>query len=195
MVSASRGDWEHAIAELRRLVATTAQPGVMSLLARSALARLLARIGDPGAAAVLAEAWRDPASGGDSFVAGPLAAAQAEVDWLAGTARPAPAVLAALALAAESGHSTVQAEVCGYLRRAGHDVAPPADAPGPWGEALAGRSRAAASAWQALGERYEQAVELALCGDEAGLAMLTDLGAVATLARVSRPRSAADPDR
>ena len=87
MVSASRGAWEHAIADLRRLVTGPGQPGVMGLLARSALARLLARVGDPDAAAVLADAWRDPASTGDSYVAGPLAAAQAELDWLAGTAR------------------------------------------------------------------------------------------------------------
>jgi hypothetical protein len=110
-----------------------------------------------------------------------------------------PRIRAALALAEESGHTTMRAEVCGYLRRAGHDVPVPADAPGPWGPALAGRWREAASAWQALGERYEQAVELALSGDEAacaaGVEILTDLGAVATLVRVSPRRPAAAPDR
>jgi hypothetical protein len=188
MVSASRGTWDQAIADLRRLVNGPGQPGVMSLLARGALARLLARVGDPDAAVVLREAWRDPASTGDSFVAGPLAAAQLELDWLAGRAGVPASVWAALALAADSGHTAVQAELCGYLRRAGHDVAAPADAPGPWKPALAGSWRDAASAWEALGERYEQAVELALSGDEAahaaGIEILTDLGATATLVRV-----------
>lgn len=222
MVSASRGEWDHAIAELRRLLdgprgprerrerhqpgpgqrhqLDTGQPGVMSLLARSALARLLARVGDPDAGAVLAEAWRDPASGGDSFVAGPLAAAQAELDWLAGTAGPVPSrIESALALAAESGHTAMAAEVYGYLRRAGHVVPVPGDAPGPWGPALSGRWREAAAAWQALGERYEHAVELALSGDEAacatGLEILTELGAVAAIAVVNRRRPATAPDR
>ena len=190
MVAASRGRWDHAIADLRQLVYGPGQPGVMGLLARGVLARLLARVGDPEAGAVLAEAWRDPASTGDSYVAGPLAAAQAELDWLAGTAGAVPPrVRAALALAAQTGHTAAQAEVCGYLRRAGHDVAAPIDAPGPWGPSLTGLWRAAASAWQALGERYEQAVEMALSGDEtaraAGLDILADLGAVATHARVN----------
>ena len=69
----------------------------------------------------------------------------------------------------------------------------PADAPGPWAAALAGQWREAAAAWGALGERYEQAVEQALSVDDraraAGLAMLSDLGATATLTRVRSGQS------
>ncbi len=83
-VSSSSGDWDDAIAELNDLVASPGRPGLMVLLARSLLARLLARRGDPGASDVLAEALRDSRAGGDSFVAGPLAAAQIELHWLAG---------------------------------------------------------------------------------------------------------------
>jgi hypothetical protein len=51
------------------------------------------------------------------------------------------------------------------------------------------------AAWNALGERYEQAVEQAWSADDdqqraVGMAILTDLGATATLARV-RKRSPA----
>jgi DNA-binding SARP family transcriptional activator/tetratricopeptide (TPR) repeat protein len=188
-VSASQGDWDRAIAELLRLVTGPGQPGVMGLLARSLLARLLARRGDPSAHDVLDEAIRDPMSSHDSYVAGPLAVALVEMAWLTGTIEIPPAVWSALAMATDTGHAAVQAELCGYLRRAGHDVAAPHDAPGPWTPALAGRWRQAAAAWNALGERYEYAVEQAWSADDdqaraAGVAVLTDLGATATLARI-----------
>jgi DNA-binding SARP family transcriptional activator len=191
-VSASLGDWDRAITVLRRLVTGPGQPGVMVLLARALLARLLARRGDPGARDELDEALRDRMAAGDSYVAGPLAVAQVELAWLGGARGKAvevpPPVWKALELAVDAGHTAIQAELCGYLRRAGHDVAAPPDAPGPWAAALAGRSREAAAAWEALGERYEQAVELAWSADDdraraTGRAMLTELGATATLAR------------
>jgi DNA-binding SARP family transcriptional activator/tetratricopeptide (TPR) repeat protein len=188
-VAASQGGWDHAIARLRVLIADPGRPGVMVLLARSVLARLLARRGDPEAGGVLDEALRDPVWTGDSHVAGPLAVAQVEVGWLTGTLDPVPpSVWGALTLAADSRHTAIQGELCAYLRRAGHDVAAPADAPGPWALALAGRRREAAAAWRALGERYEQALELVWSGEDraraTGLDILGDLGATATLARV-----------
>jgi hypothetical protein len=61
----------------------------------------------------------------------------------------------------------------------------------PW----PGGGETAAAAWHALGDRYEEAVELALSGDQpswaAGVAILTDLGATATLARLSADRQRA----
>jgi DNA-binding SARP family transcriptional activator/tetratricopeptide (TPR) repeat protein len=189
-VFASTGDWDRAIAELRQLVTGPGQPGVMALLARSMLARLLARRGDPEAGSVLDEALQDPVWAGDSYVAGPLAVAQVEVDWLAGTVQGVRrAVWRVLELADDSRHTAIQAELCGYLRRSGHDVPVPADVPGPWAPALAGRWREAAAGWRRLGERYEEAVELAWSGEDdrartAGLDILTGLGASATVARV-----------
>ena len=62
------------------------------------------------------------------------------------------------------------------------------DRVGPWAAGLAGRPREAAAAWQELGERYEQAVEQAWSADgrmrAAGLDILKDLGATATVARL-----------
>lgn len=189
-MSASRGDWDRAITELRQLVTGPGQPGVMALLARSVLARLLARRGDPDASGFLDEAMRDPRWAGDSYVAGPLAVAKVEVGWLTrAIGGVPPAVRTALDLAASSRHTAMQAELCVYLRRAGHDVPAPPHVPGPWAPALAGRWREAAVAWKELGERYEHAVELAWSGEDAharaaGLDVLRHLGATATVACV-----------
>jgi hypothetical protein len=138
---------------------------------------------------VLREALRDPIWDGDSYVAGPLAVAQVELGWLTGTIdRVPPAVSTAVQLATESGHTAIQGELTVYLRRAGHAVPAPAGVSGPWALSLAGRWREAAAAWQELGERYEEAVELAWSGDDqaraAGLRVLTGVRATATVARV-----------
>jgi hypothetical protein len=158
------------------------------------LARLLIRRGDPEGAAVLAEALADPIGTRDSFVAGPLAAAQIELDWLAGTAdEMPPRVWQAMDLAAESGHTAMQGELAVYLRRAGHVVDVPTDMPDPWAAALAGNWRESAQAWNRLGERYEEAVEIALAGDNrestVALDTLRDLGATAAVARITTQRS------
>jgi hypothetical protein len=56
---------------------------------------------------------------------------------------------------------------------------------------LAGDWRTAARAWERLGERYEQAVELAFSGDddarETGRDILARLGATAAIARIAQP--------
>jgi hypothetical protein len=57
-------------------------------------------------------------------------------------------------------------------------------APGRWAAALAGRLRKAAAAWQELGERYEQAWSEDGHVRAAGLDILKDLGATATVARL-----------
>ena len=195
-VSASEGAWDAAVAELRELVTSPGRPGVMAVLARSLLARVLARRGDPECVAVLAEALDDPSADGDSYVAGPLAVAQLEVGWLTGTLDGVPPLVErAVELAARSGHTAMRGELAGYLRRAGLAATAPADVPGPWAPALAGRWADAAVAWEALGERYERAVELASPGaDDAarttGLAVLADLGAHATVRALTRSSTA-----
>jgi DNA-binding SARP family transcriptional activator/tetratricopeptide (TPR) repeat protein len=188
-VSASRGDWDRAIAELRALLDSPGEPGVMGPLAASLLARLLARRGDPQSDDVLAAALDHRAVGDDSFVAGPLAVAKVELGWLDGTLGELPDdAQRALDLAAVAGHGSMQAELCAYLHRAGIDVAAPVDPPGPWAPTLAGAWQAAATAWATLGERYERAVVLALADEPRarahGEAMLRKLGAVATLAAI-----------
>src|SRR6266702_1012069 len=87
--------------------------------------------------------------------------------WLTGTIEEVPpAVWKAFELATDAGHTAMQTELCGYLRRAGHDVTAPDDVPGPWALSLAGRSRGAAAAWGKLGERNAQAVDQAWSGED-----------------------------
>jgi hypothetical protein len=188
-VHAARGEWERAIAELRELIATPGEPGVMAPLARSMLARLLARRGETEANDVLAAALADPAVGDDPFIAGPLAVARVELGWLDGSLGDiTDEIQQALDGVSVVAQGSVQAELCAYLRRAGIDVPAPTDPPGPWEPTLAGRWHEAADAWTALGERYEAAVVLATAPDPGARARgedtLARLGAVGTLAAV-----------
>jgi DNA-binding SARP family transcriptional activator/tetratricopeptide (TPR) repeat protein len=186
-VRASSGRWDDAIGELRDLLAVPGDPAAMGHLARALLSRLLARRGDPDAAGVLAGASSGPPARDDPFIGGPLAAADVELAWLRRDTDAMPALAAdALRHAAVAGHRGSAAELCRYLQRAGHAVDRPAHPIGPWAPGLAGRPLAAAAGWAELGERYEEAVELALSDDPAGrdrgLRGLDELGAVATLA-------------
>jgi hypothetical protein len=188
-VRASRGDWDQAVADLRALLNSPGEPGVMAALARSILARLLARRGDSGAGEVLAIALADRTVADDSFVAGPLAVAQIELGWLDGSlGAMTDDARRALDMAEAAEHKSVHAELCVYLRRAGIDVTGPVNPPGPWAPTLAGDWKQAATAWAALGDRYEQAVVLATAPDRRahaqGISMLRELGAVATLPAV-----------
>jgi DNA-binding SARP family transcriptional activator/tetratricopeptide (TPR) repeat protein len=191
-VDASAGAWDQAIERLRTLTTNPGGAGVMAVLAGSLLARLLARRGDPDCAGLLAQAQRHPAAAGDSYVAGPIAAAQVEVGWLTGTLRDVPAEVAkAVELATASGHTAMLGELCRYLGRAGLPVPAGAGLAGPWAAAAAGRWRVAAAEWERLGERYERAVELVSQGEDedaavAGRAMLAELGADATIQAIDR---------
>ena len=188
-VHGSRGDWDRAVADLRALLDSPGEPGVMAALARSMLARLLARRGENEAGDVLAVALADRHVTDDSFVIGPLAVAQVELGWLDGSLGVlTDEARRALDMAEAAGHTSVHAELCAYLHRAGIEVTGPVKPPGPWAPTLAGRWEKAADAWAVLGERYEQAVVLATAPDAPasarGVQMLRDLGAVATVPAV-----------
>ena len=194
VIHVDTGSWDQAIDELRALVATDRGPGAMRHLAASVLARVLARRGAPGSQALLNGPLADPVSHGDVFVAGPLAIAQVELLWLSGDVAPIPPVATtALGLAERAGYPAIHAELCVYLRRAGHQVAPLDDPPGPWAHVLAGRWADAAVSWADLGDRYERAVVLAIQGDDEGraegLAELDRLGATATIDRIEASAS------
>jgi DNA-binding SARP family transcriptional activator len=186
---ASSGSWDTAVDELERLLATPGEPGVMAPLARSILARLLARRADPRAAAVLADAWSDPRRTESAFVAGVLEVAAAELGWLDGSlADLHPSTDRTLRRVDGERFAVVAAELTAYLRRAGVPVADPADPPGPWAPTLHGPAQDAVAAWTHVGEHYERAVVQAMSGQpelvEIGLASLTELGALATIPAV-----------
>jgi tetratricopeptide (TPR) repeat protein len=186
-VLTSLGRWDEAVAELRGLLVRRGEPAAMGSLASALLARLLARRGDAdGAGRMLDALSARPPAGNDPFVAGPLAAAAVESAWLRGDRAAMPGLAApALRISAATGHRGSRSELCRYLQRGGHAVEAPPGAIGPWVPALAGRSLAAAAAWHDLGERYEEAVELAGAAEperSRGLRALDRLGAVATVA-------------
>jgi tetratricopeptide (TPR) repeat protein len=190
VVRAARGDWADAEADLGELIDRPGQPGIMRSLARALLARLLARRGAGSEAEdALAPAVAEAALSDEIHLVGPVVAAQLELAWLRGDDRAmGPLAARGLEVAERCGHRSGRAEIQRWLQRAGHRVEPAGDEPGPWAPALAGHWRVAADAWARLGDRYERALELAGSGDPAatdeGLAVLADLGASATTARL-----------
>jgi tetratricopeptide (TPR) repeat protein len=188
-VDASRGDWDGAVTELRSLLGSPGEPGIMAPLAASILARLLARRGDEEAREILDGAQRLPHLCADPNVSGRLAVASVELGWLDGSLGDLTAdVQRALDVAEAAGTVVIHAELAAYLRRAGIDVAGPARPPGPWAPTLAGDCPSAAAAWTSLGEVYEASVVRATADDPVmrreGLRSLARLGATATLAAV-----------
>jgi DNA-binding winged helix-turn-helix (wHTH) protein/tetratricopeptide (TPR) repeat protein len=190
---AARGDWGDAIAELRAILTLEVQPGIMAPLARSLLARLLARQGQfADAEQVLAGA---ESNGHDTEirVLGPIVIARTELAWLsasdddlADVARPV------LEVATATGNQTIAAELSRYLQRAGFATPPVRSAPEPWASSLRGDWSEAARRWAKRDDRYEQALEL-LAGESrdarvAALDLLRSLGATGTLDAVRRRR-------
>ncbi len=183
---AASGAWDDAVDELDDLLRSPGEPGIMEPLARTILARLLARRGAPEAETILAAARADPRRTASPFVTGVLAVAAAEIGWLDGSlAELRPDTARSLRDLAAAGFHGVAAELTAYLRRAQVPAPDPPGAPGPWAPTLAGHHREAADAWLRLGERYESAVVLASSSDpderREGSAALAGLGAVAVL--------------
>jgi tetratricopeptide (TPR) repeat protein len=191
----SRGRWAQARPELEALLAQGGEPGIMGPLARSVLARLLARQGEHAAATAVLEPALDAAAGSDEVrLVGPVAIARVELAWLAGEGEDlvqlAEPVLAAPWM---PGSVVSRAELCRYLQRASYSVAAPEGAPEPWRSGLAGDWRAAAGLWAARGEPFEEALELVIGDDrsaaEAGITILRTLGAAGAVEAVTRSAS------
>jgi DNA-binding CsgD family transcriptional regulator len=179
------------------VVERDADPGVLAVWSRAPLARLLARRGDPGAAAVLRAAWERAREQRSLVGLGYAGAALAEWAWLAG--RPDTAAEVVRGWRPHAGRPAAEplwAEVLRYAVRAGAELpgdvpVPPADGgAAPWVLGLRGDWRAAATAWAALGDPYERALALADSGEVTptleALRQVEDLGAVAAAARVRR---------
>jgi DNA-binding CsgD family transcriptional regulator/tetratricopeptide (TPR) repeat protein len=161
MLLTLRGRWDEAEAGLRRLLAGE-DPGVLASFGLSALGRLLARRSDPGAGALLEQAWQ-AATRTNSVQAIALAGiARVEAAWLAGDHRAA-AELARLPLerAAAPGAERYRGELLRYLARCGQAAGAFAGCPPEFALGIEGDWRGAAEAWAALGAPYEQALELA----------------------------------
>jgi DNA-binding CsgD family transcriptional regulator/tetratricopeptide (TPR) repeat protein len=181
---ALQGHWVDAEEELRDLIAAFPGDGVNGSLPLAWLGRLAARRGSDAASALFDRAWRLAAPTREIQWLGPVAAARVEAAWLAGDPAAAQeAASGALATADRVDHPWFRGELRRYLARAGEVQTPPADGLEPWSLGLAGDWRAAANAWQKVGNPYEQALELSEATDEAAVRQAIDildqLGAVA----------------
>jgi len=183
MLLTLRGRWDEAEAGLRRLEAGE-DPGVLASFGLSALGRLLARQGDPGAEALLERAWQ-AATRTNSVQAIALAGiARVEAAWLAGDHRAAvERARLPLERAAARGAERYRGELLRYLARCGQPVRAFAGCPAEFALGISGDWRGAADAWAALGAPYERAMEQAGSGRPPelleALAALDRLGATA----------------
>jgi DNA-binding CsgD family transcriptional regulator/tetratricopeptide (TPR) repeat protein len=189
-VRLDQGDWAGAERDARAALAEPAEGGPRVVDALVPLGLLQARRGDPEAAATLQEATESAFATELQWIA-QVAAARAELAWLAGDDRRAAEEAASvLEQAVQAAHPWFAGELALWLRLAGAPVWAPAVMAEPYRLLLAGDWRAAADAWQALGCPYQQALALA-CGDQdeallEALALLDGLGARQTALRLRR---------
>lgn len=185
-----RGDWGSAEDCLRELVDGVKDPGLLLTYSASWMARLLARRGDQTAGATLAHTWQEARRQRVLTGVAYAGIAYLEWAWLAGEAGTAREVAGAL-LPRLSGPGTarLRAEALTYLARTGIPVEPFAGCPEPYAAGLRGDWRAAAHAWQEIGDPYETALGLAASADaDASVQALRMLDALAATAAVKRVR-------
>ncbi|WP_270006298.1 ATP-binding protein [Solirubrobacter deserti] len=197
-----RGEWDAAEAGLRELVsAAGGDTGYLYAYSVPWLGRLLARRGDPSAAALLREAWERAKRARTLVGVAYAGLARAEWAWLAEDAAAAREVAdELLPRLSHPGGAWFRGELLRYLTRAGVQIPSATDVPAAWAAGLAGEWRTAASLWRRAGDPYECALELALSGEPdaiaEGLEILDRLGATpaAELARAGlRERGARVP--
>jgi DNA-binding CsgD family transcriptional regulator len=186
-----QGSWDEAERRLRRLLERSEDPGANLVNPLAFLGRILARRGDPEAAALIDRSWRLASATGEDQKMAIAAGARIEQIWLSGddaAVRAVGAQLLALAIRAQNRY--LRAEILRYLRRVGEPVEPFDGCLAPFAAGIEGDWAAAASGWERIGNPYHQALELTEAPElEAalrGLGMLDRLGAVATASLVRR---------
>ena len=129
-----------------------------------------ARRGDPDARPPLDEAHALAERSGELQCIAPLAAAKAEVAWLAGQYDVVAKITApALQLALKHRSRWALGELASWRRRAGIQEDIPAEVAEPYDLELRGHWRRSADLWKGLGCPYEAAFELVQCGEEDAL--------------------------
>jgi len=179
-----RGRWSEAAAGAERVLRTARTQGPAPALARSVLALVRARRGDPGADDALEPPVHpDEASAGLLRTApvAPLpskmyiAAARVEIAWLKGDrAALAAATEAAQDIGVPARASWMVGELAYWRWRAGHREPIPPNAAEPYAAAIAGDWRRAAELWTELGCPYEAALALADADEEEALRRALD---------------------
>jgi len=195
-----RGRWTEAAAGAARVLRTARTQAPAPALARSVLAVVRARRGDPGADDALEHAVHpDDASAGllRAAPAAPLpskmylAAARAEIAWLKGDpATVVAATEAALDVAVRARASWIVGELAYWRWRAGHREEIPPSAAEPYALQISGEWARAAELWAEIGCPYEAALALGDADEEAPLRRALDelqrLGAQPAAAIVAR---------
>jgi DNA-binding CsgD family transcriptional regulator/tetratricopeptide (TPR) repeat protein len=162
LVLLRRGNWTAAEDGLRTLVDRVPDPGMLAVYSLPWLARLLARRGDPSAGNLLGTAWRRARRQRLLIGLAYTGLAYVEWAWLTGQRATATEVGAQLRpLLRHPGAAPFRAELLRYLARAGVAVEPFPGCPDPWAAGLRGDHLAAARGWEAVGDPYERALELA----------------------------------
>jgi DNA-binding CsgD family transcriptional regulator len=134
------------------------------------LGLLRARRGDPDIDTPLAEARDLAVPTGELQRIVPALAARAEAAWLRGNLADLSAeIRATYELARKGSHSWMKGELALWLWRCGDRMEHLDALAEPFALQIAGKWRAAASAWEALGCPYEQAVALADGSEEKSL--------------------------
>jgi DNA-binding CsgD family transcriptional regulator/tetratricopeptide (TPR) repeat protein len=194
-----RGDWAGAESALRELLDRYADPGMLMVYSVPPYARLLARRGDPGAEPMLRQAWARARRQRMLIGLGLAGTALLEWAWLNQDETTGGQVVRTWTTIADRPTAPpLWAEIRRYALRLGiptrtPENADPLQASGtadPWEAGLAGDWAGAAARWERIGDRYEQALELADSGQAEpmvrGLAELEELGADAAAADVRR---------
>jgi DNA-binding CsgD family transcriptional regulator len=186
-----RSEWAEAEAGLRALVDGVSEPGMLYVYSVPPLSRLLARRGSDEAGPLVSSAWQRAVSQKSLLGVAYAGIAYVEWAWLTGRTEAVAGVRdAVLARTREPGAAALRGEFLRYLARLGEPIAGPATAgmlPGHVA-GLAGDWEAAARDWRAVGDRYEEALELAESGKAEptleAVRLLDDLGASAAGVRV-----------
>lgn len=184
------GDPSTAERDLRHIVDMAGDPGNTGRYSLPLLARLAARREATDAMDLLERAWANAVEGDSLTSLVPGAVAALEVEWLLGedASGLARARVAVERLYQVPGRARYRGELLHWLRRVGADDDVAGPIAEPYATGLRGDWRAAAAAWQTLGEPYESALALASADDEEAwadaLSRLDDLGAKAAARRV-----------
>ncbi|MBI1378808.1 MAG: AAA family ATPase [Frankiales bacterium] len=161
-----QGRWDDAGARATALLARPSTVGIARSTALTALGRLRARRGDPGAWEVLDEASALAHEIGHLQRVWPAAAARAEAAWLEGRLSEEVAGLqAAYALATKVDYAWALGELGLWLDLAGAGTDPAASVAPPYALVRAGRHVEAHAWWSERGCAYDAALALAVSRD------------------------------
>lgn len=191
LLTMRRGDLATARTALAELAAQPEDTGMLRVYAEPQHARLLARAGDPAAEGQLKAAWQRGQRQRSLVGLGYPGTALAEWAWLNGRRDFAAVVRDVWSRhASRPNAEPLWAEVLRYSQRAGLPVREFDGCPEPWASGLRGDWRTAAERWAAIGDPYEQALELADSGEPAptreALLLLQDMGATAAAVLVRK---------